>query len=496
MSLHAQLSPEARAALERQQRSSKAASLVIAILCTTLLALVMGFVLMPAFEKATPWPQAQYVYPETDEPIDEPRVKVSSTKPASPSAASANLLHVEASGPVAIPVPDNPVDSEAPFGTGDGFGTGFDDGMDDGAGPGGWTRLEPDFRKRCSKEDRIAQLQQGGGTAEIDERVIRALRFLKSTQAADGGWGTSNREAMTGLAVLAYLGHCETALSEEFGDSCLRGITFLTDKGMKGNGRLVENAADKHWPYQQAIATYALAESESIHHALGIDIPGLRGTVQKAGQLIIDSQHKSGGWDYGYDESSSRGGDLSITGWHVQALKACKLTKIDFRNLEGCARKALDYVEARQGSDGGFGYTGTAPVGNAGYCTLTGVGMLSLQMWDKGSRASVRKGAKYALAKMPFEWDSADCDLYGHYYLAQAMFQRGGTDWEKYQPMFRDALMDHQNADGSWPVPGGGNKPAAAGALYAENNANGLHYRTALATLMLEVYYRYLPTGK
>ena len=176
--------------------------------------------------------------------------------------------------------------------------------------------------------------------------------------------------------------------------------------------------------------------------------------------------------------------------------QACKMTGMDFRNMKGCVRKALDYVGARQASDGGFGYTGTQPVGNANNASLTGVGMLSYQIWGKGSAAPVRKGAKYAAARMRFDWETEDCDLYAHYYLSQAMFQRGGKEWEDYQPMILESLMNHQAEDGSWPVPGGGSKPKAAGALFANNTADGRHYRTVLAALMLEVYYRYLPATR
>jgi hypothetical protein len=97
---------------------------------------------------------------------------------------------------------------------------------------------------------------------------------------------------------------------------------------------------------------------------------------------------------------------------------------------------------------------------------------------------------------MRFEWDGPDCDLYAHYYLSQAMFRRGGTAWDKYQPQIFDSLLPNQSDDGSWPVPGGGSKPNAVGALFANNNPDGRHYRTTLAALMLEVPYRYLPMDR
>jgi hypothetical protein len=55
--------------------------------------------------------------------------------------------------------------------------------------------------------------------------------------------------------------------------------------------------------------------------------------------------------------------------------------------------------------------------------------------------------------------------------------------------MFRDQLLNNQNADGSWKSPGGGAKLNAVAASY-QNNA---HYRNCLCILMLETYYRFLP---
>jgi hypothetical protein len=427
-----------------------------------------------------------------EDPPPRPKLLPVSMNPSSPSANQPPVLTVSVPREIAVPDVDSPVVESVIFGTGDdwGAGTGLEGSSGNGPGPG---PLPYGLRKRCSKAERLQRLEEGGAAIEVEATVVEALRYLKATQAPNGSWGTKNPSAMTGLSLLAYLGHCETSLSEEFGDSCLSAITYLVDIGMKNHGRLVTDTNDRHWPYEQAIATYALAEAQTFHAALDIQIPMLRETVAKAGQLIIDSQHPSGGWDYGYDEAGDRGGDLSITGWHIQALKACKLTGIDFRNLKNCANKSLDYVEARQASDGGFCYTGNSPVNKPGGAALTGVGMLSLQIWNKASSPAVRKGAKYAQAKLKFDWQSADCDLYAHYYLSQAMFQRGGEAWKVYQPEVLAALPSLQEKNGSWPVPGGGQKPHAVGALFVNDSAEGRHYRTALTTLMLEVYYRYLP---
>ena len=59
------------------------------------------------------------------------------------------------------------------------------------------------------------------------------------------------------------------------------------------------------------------------------------------------------------------------------------------------------------------------------------------------------------------------------------MAARSGTNYNK---MFRDELLKAQKPDGSWDKGAGGN-----------HGAINDHMGTCLATLMLEVYYRFLP---
>ena len=110
--------------------------------------------------------------------------------------------------------------------------------------------------------------------------------------------------------------------------------------------------------------------------------------------------------------------------------------------------------------------------------------MLCLQMWDKGSAAPVRNGAKYLRKNSTFKYgDKGNAsDLYCHYYESQAMMNRGGEDWKFYNKNFRDELLAAQDADGSFKATGGGG-----------HQMNRAHYRTCLCILMLEVYYRFLP---
>ena len=47
--------------------------------------------------------------------------------------------------------------------------------------------------------------------------------------------------------------------------------------------------------------------------------------------------------------------------------------------------------------------------------------MLANQMWGKGNRSEVRKGADYILKNSKFTYDDQYADLYGHYYESPAM---------------------------------------------------------------------------
>lgn len=385
-------------------------------------------------------------------------------------------------------------------GSGKGFGkgSGVGGGVGMGGGAGKLFGLIPEqMRKRCSKDDRLQRLKENGGTPACEEAVLKGLRWMKANQSPDGSWGGGHRVAMTGLVLLAYFGHCETPVSEEFGDSCMKGIVYLVNQGMKNNGKLSTNLTEKSWPYEHAIATYALGEAATFCKEAKVNVPNLMEVTELAGQFIIDNQHQSGGWSYLYAKKDGHP-DVSVTGWHIQALKACSHTNIRFKGMTSSVTKGLAYINENQHDNGGFGYgggKGKEPADPVGYHTLTGVGMLANQMWEKGNRSEVRKAAKYVLDNSKFDYNSEFCDLYGHYYESQAMMQRGGEEWKKYNDLFRDQVLNNQEDDGSWKNPGGGKKPRAIAAEFQGDGTEARTYRTCLCTLMLEVYYRFLSTG-
>lgn len=363
------------------------------------------------------------------------------------------------------------------FGKGKGNGNGFGGG----GGTGKMFGLIPEnMKKRCSKQDRLARLNETGGTPACEEAVVKALQWFKSHQNPDGSWGASDKCAMTGLVLLAYFGHCETPVSEEFGESCLKGIIYLVGVGMKNNGQISANARTQRGVYEHAIGTYALGEAATFCKDLKVDVPGLMDTTQKAGQFIIENQNENGGWAYSYQVSGGHT-DTSVVGWQLQALKACSHTELKYDNMNKCVERGLKYLLAMQNANGGFGYSGPGgSAGGAAFFKLTGVGVLCHQMWGKTNIPEVTNGLKYIKANAELDWEKESSDLYSHYYMSQAMMQGGDKYWSHYNELFRDQILKNQNSDGSWKTP--------AAKMHGAQEV----YKNALCTLMLEVYYRFL----
>ena len=202
-----------------------------------------------------------------------------------------------------------------------------------------------------------------------EEAIVRGLNWLKKVQDSDGGWGlqdkddkgqktggsSEHRDAMTGMALLAYLGHCELQDSPGFGDSVKRGIDFLTstppDKlgSYDGSGKFLGlKGGGNRGSYAHPIRTYALCEAYTM-----TKIPKLKEYAKRAIKLVIDGQHPNGGWAVRISGwALVPMPTLSVTGWCIQALKAFALTGITGLEVDETMDKAIEYVKKCQAADG------------------------------------------------------------------------------------------------------------------------------------------------
>jgi len=336
-----------------------------------------------------------------------------------------------------------------------------------------------------------------GGMGEHTERAVRrALDWLRDHQDEDGSWGPEYRAAMTGLALLAFLAHGDTTSSPEYGMAIRRGLQYLLSRQSGGwfigGGR---HHGGGGWPrlreqvrvYEHVIATYAIAEAYGL-----TQIPFLRFALEDATQIIIDGQHELGSWDYDYQRGPQANLDVSLSGWHIQALAAARSAGASNRGLGTALDAAIHGI--KQGSDmentGMFRY-GTREPNRGPDASMTGIAVLALQLAGHALDAETRAGME-SLRELEFQWaqpqQTTDSVLYrwpmySWFYITQARFHQGGRTWVRWNEQFAPAAVAMQNPDGTWGPP-----PGSVEGRY------GPVYHTAIMALMLQVYYRFLPT--
>jgi hypothetical protein len=323
-------------------------------------------------------------------------------------------------------------------------------------------------------------------TSATEEAVLRGLNWLRDHQNDDGSWGEKNKGAMTGLALLSFLGHGETGNSPHYGLTVNKALEWILREGTKHQSRL-SMTTDGWGPgnggvYEHGILTYALGEYCSMtKEERPLEL--LRGAVQH----ILDGQGPDGGWMYHYDKTQS---DTSVSGWQIQALKAAHLAGVNLPGVDKALDRAMQNLDRVQGPKGGYGYRTPGD-----RYSLSGVGVLCELFWKDRRDNKLNDAVKFILDQAkdePVEYQHEKADLYAWYYHTQAMLMYGGPAWLEWEPKFRTMALKSQAADGSWPVM----KSAGHGALQNSNTLTGAVYRTTLNILMLEAYYRYLPLNR
>ncbi len=353
--------------------------------------------------------------------------------------------------------------------------------------------------------NRSARAQQAGATAASEEAVERALAWLARHQDVDGRWDAATMRdsagvpisgdddytvhcppgdvcfgechyweadsALTGLSLLAYLGAGYTHRDgKTHTRTVARGIDYLLsiqrpDGDLRGNSRAIGL-------YCHSMAALALCEA----YALTGD-PRLRDPVERAVSFLVRARSINGmSWRYA---PGAPDGDTSLLGWVILVLKSAKEIGIPISSSvhQGAARW-LKLVSS--GQSGGLA---AYQPGKPATATMTAEAWVCRQFLGIGgpSPAST-EAASYLLARPD---DHGTFNVYYLYYGTLALYQHGGEPWERWNSRVRDEILLRQKTSGhqsgSWD-PDESEYGKFGGRIYA----------TALATLSLEVYYRYL----
>jgi hypothetical protein len=340
--------------------------------------------------------------------------------------------------------------------------------------------------------NKAVMAKEKGGKEKSEKAVMAGLRWLKQNQNEDGSWSKDeHKPSMTGLAILCFLGHGELPESPEFGPTVKKGVDWLLTRGTEFEGRM--SLTKEGWGggnegvYEHGIATYAMAE----YYTMSKD-ERFADLLKLAIGHIVTGQAPDGGWNYRYSKEPNS--DTSVSGWQIQALKAAHLTGLAIPGVDEALDKAMVNLKRVQTPDGNFHYR--RPGDRGDHPSLVGVGVLCTYFWKQDRDKVVREGIEYMLDRKHGELDykGDNSDLYAWYYNTQAALMYGGSAWTKWNRMFQDQVADNQSPDGSWPPVAP--KHAHGAELLRKVDGAGPIYRTTLCVLMLEVFYRYMPTTK
>ena len=342
-----------------------------------------------------------------------------------------------------------------------------------------------------SDAGRKLMVEKYGGSAASESAVGHALEWLAARQRANGTWdfidvgpcrnpGTVNNPiGGTAYALLPFLAAGQTHKDGQYRKSVLAGLEFLTSIGVTAPAgydlRGVVNKADddedpNYAYYVHGAATLALCEAYGMTKDRKLK-PFAEGAVK----FLVNSQDpRGGGWRY----NPQQPGSTSATAIQLMALKAGEKAGIKVPDVTW---KGVTYYldSVAVDGEGRYGYE----IEKKSYAiSVTSMALLSRMYLGKSRDDNdLRAGVALIDKRGPYD------NLYYNYFATQVMKNWGGAEWDRWNGRLRDDLIAWQGVEGdekgSWAPRDRDDYSRAGGRLLT----------TCLATLTLEVYYRYRP---
>jgi len=301
--------------------------------------------------------------------------------------------------------------------------------------------------------------------ADAREAIDRGTAYLVRSQLRSGAWnGEAYTVPVTALAGLALLASGSTPTTGPHADSVRRAAEYLLKSQLRSGLFYPQGMIDDRPMYGHGFTLLFLSECFGMSGDFLAERRVAK-AIERAVEVTSQAQSPDGGWYY---TAESREDEGSVTITQIQGLRAAR--NAGFRVKREVIDRALSYMRRSQDPDGGVRYTlrygkSTLALTAAGLACFFGAG-------DYASE-NVQKALTYVRRNMDMSDDGHF--HYTHFYLAQAMHQQGGHDWEGYFPRIRAELVRTRRSDGSW------------------MSSYGSAYATALSLLILEIPYRYLP---
>lgn len=299
-----------------------------------------------------------------------------------------------------------------------------------------------------------------------ESRILAALNWISAAQETDGrfdsvrhGGAEGQDIAVTSLAALAWLGAGYTTKVGKYKQRVKAAIAWLASQ-------------QTHDPTSMALRALTLSES------FGMSRSG-REDAESAVRALIARQGLDGGWTEQSVPNPRGPGKLDPTTWAIFALKSAKVAGIP--GTADSFDRALGFLKKEQAA----AVAGVPEKGIATAASAVAIGRLFAG--NSISDEAVRELTGVVASRLP-RWHAEGLgeEAIAWYHGTLLTFSSGGAAWRKWNVALRGALLAHQVTDGdekgSWD-PRDESPPFRWGRVGS----------TALATLSLEVYYRYFP---
>ncbi len=322
---------------------------------------------------------------------------------------------------------------------------------------------------------RMNLVARGGGSRATEGAVLGSLRALCATQRNDGSWpcaypseaGTITDVGATGLALLSFLGGGYSQLSkDEYPDPAHPGQTFRMGEIVKKSLQWILAHQDPDgWiggpGGSDAILNHAMA-ALALSEAYGMTSSQLlREPAQAAITHLVSRQSSNGGW---HRADAGLNGEILTSTFAVMALKSAELSDLLFP--QPAVLNALRFLAASV-DDGRIRAESLSRAEVAG-------ALVARRFFHKDRQDTGAVLAPSWLVSNPVAWKQQD--FLGWYLASLALFQYDGPDgahWKAWHNPMKAALVPNQAKSGSWSI------------------GNETVFPTAMATLTLQVYYRY-----
>jgi len=309
-------------------------------------------------------------------------------------------------------------------------------------------------------------------TRKSSAAIEKGLQYLAFTQRPNGSWPSRYPVAMTSLAGLALMAGGSTPEEGRYARHVKKAMLYILAAAKGNKSGILSN--ESRPMYGHGFGMLFLAECYGVDSSNDYS-KAIKATLDKAVKLTVTGQSANGGWTY----TPNSGDEGSVTVTQLQALRACR--NVGIKVPRETVKKAVAYLKACQMPDGGICYSYSSRNGGrsreaisaAAIACFYAAGVYNL---ESAEGKVVKKLISYCTENIKAGGGGMGHYFYTHFYMAQAMYYRGGKDYEDYYPPMRDNLLTRQHADGSW-----------------MGDSVDTTYGTALACIVLQLPYGYLP---